>query len=211
MPSSSASVSTSLGRARADVDLATGTLRASVATFSTGVAPDRGAEVRAGAIFQDRFTFHGNEATWLTATMSVTGALHRDAGLSNNLLTFGDPGLAQDLLPSAEAADLVINTTQAMVYYAIPNEPFELGATLAAWGYGWDGGNVSVDFSNTARLSFQLPEGAWITSEGGFSQDGSPVPLPSTLLLLGFRSFRLDALDEARARARCSGSSSREI
>jgi hypothetical protein len=56
---------------------------------------------------------------------------------------------------------------------------FELAAT------GING--VSLDLSHTAQLSFVLPPGVSVTTDGGFSQGfGTPaVPEPSSLFLLG--------------------------
>ncbi len=41
---------------------------------------------------------------------------------------------------------------------------------------------ATADFLNSASLSFSIPDGAWISSAGGF---GAQIPEPSTFLLLG--------------------------
>ena len=55
---------------------------------------------------------------------------------------------------------------------------------LGGWAYGGSGG--TSDFGGTGAISFALPDGTWITSEGGFYQTTTaPIPEPSTMLLLG--------------------------
>jgi len=189
VPSSSANLVTSVATAKVNVDLGAGTLKTFVDTSTLNVNPYRGAEVRAYGSLEDNFTFHGNGPIWLTANMNITGSLYRDPGISNNfwcgfLLGFGD-GLSGELLPSVDEGRLQINTVVSQVYYVTPDMPFAVNAYLLSYGYGWDNGDISVDFFNTATLSFILPEGTSITSEGGFSQTTAPVPLPSALLLLG--------------------------
>lgn len=63
-------------------------------------------------------------------------------------------------------------------------QPFDVFYSLFAhggWAYGGSGG--TSDFGSTGAISFALPAGTWITSDGGYTQ--SVVPEPSTLLLLG--------------------------
>lgn len=60
--------------------------------------------------------------------------------------------------------------------------PFDISYdlyTIATYG-------GTSDFGSTAAISFGLPAGTWITSQGGYTQTAqSSVPEPSTLLLLG--------------------------
>jgi hypothetical protein len=188
VPSSSANLVTSVATAKVNVDLAAGTLKTFVDTSTQNVNPYRGAEVSAYGSLEDNFTFHGNSPLWLTANINVTGSLYRDPGISNNFwcgfyLDFGD-GLSGELVSSVDAGSLQINTVVSKNYYVTPGTPFRVYASISSYGYGWDNGDVSVDFFNTATLSFILPKGTSITSEGGFSQTNAPVPLPALLLLL---------------------------
>jgi hypothetical protein len=57
---------------------------------------------------------------------------------------------------------------------------FTVDAGVNIWAY--DG--AIVDMGSTAKLSFVLPAGAWVSSEGGYSQVGAPVPEPASILLL---------------------------
>lgn len=60
---------------------------------------------------------------------------------------------------------------------------FRLFYGLDVWASG--AGSIA-DFLNSGRLSFDLPPGTSISSEGGFFQTtAAPIPEPSTLLLLG--------------------------
>lgn len=64
--------------------------------------------------------------------------------------------------------------------------PFDIYYGLKAeggWAYGGSGG--TSDFGATGAISFALPKGTWISSDGGFYQTtGAPIPEPSTFLLL---------------------------
>ena len=45
---------------------------------------------------------------------------------------------------------------------------------------------ATADFLDTASVSFGLPDGTWITSDGGFYQSASaPIPEPTTFFLIG--------------------------
>jgi hypothetical protein len=89
--------------------------------------------------------------------------------------SYGDGGLGY------EEVDILLSRE----YDVVSGIPFGLSFTL----YAYVQGKAGVDFSNTATLSFDLPEGTSISSEGGFFQSATPVPEPipepTTMLLLG--------------------------
>lgn len=78
---------------------------------------------------------------------------------------------------NVDSADLVVLAGNPFdIYYGID--------ALAGWAYGGSGG--TADFGATGRINFALPDGTWISSDGGFFQTTvAPIPEPSTLLLLG--------------------------
>ena len=92
----------------------------------------------------------------------------------------GCPGFSIPVHRETSFAMDVIEGIPFQIYYVLH--------AIGGWAYGGSGG--TSDFGATGAISFALPEGTSITSEGGFSQtnsipETSPVPAPSTLLLLG--------------------------
>lgn len=90
---------------------------------------------------------------------------------------------------------LAANILQSLTSYLTLDVgvPFELRMQLdIAQVHGWSGTSsfVQSDFSNSALIGFDLPEGYFITSARGYSQgvteeNGISVPEPGSLALLG--------------------------
>jgi hypothetical protein len=79
--------------------------------------------------------------------------------------------------PMMVTIDYILSKT----FHITAGSPFGLSYWLMAHVRG----NSSADFGHTATLSFDLPEGTSISSEGGFSQSPASIPEPTTILLLG--------------------------
>jgi hypothetical protein len=79
--------------------------------------------------------------------------------------------------------DLVVQKTFSVSGTAANPDDEHFTFELLATGYN----RVSLDVSHTAQLSFVLPPGVSVTTDGGFSQGfgTSAVPEPSSFLLLG--------------------------
>jgi hypothetical protein len=68
-------------------------------------------------------------------------------------------------------------------------------------------GGAAMDFAHTVQLSFDLPPGVSVSTDGGFFQAGAPtVPEPSGLILLGSGAAAVLLVDALRRGGRALGS-----
>jgi len=197
--SSSAYLSYLFGSAWAEVDIAHGTLKTFVQTSTSDVLTAQGASVNAWATFVDYFTLSGlpqGTVVWITANLHLTGNIYTTPAQSYVAYSGGggsmtwDTGVAGFLFDNLwswpEGGEMSVDTVCSGVIPVYPDEPFRVVLDLSSWGQGWNHYDILSDFSSTATLSFDLPDGTWISSEGGFSQSSSPaIPEPATMLLLG--------------------------
>ena len=77
--------------------------------------------------------------------------------------------------------DLVVEDTFSVSGTLANPDSVSFDFLLAASGVG----GASLNLSDTAQLSFVLPPGVDVNTDGGFYQSGSAVPEPSSLVSLG--------------------------
>lgn len=193
--SSSASLSYLLGSSRAEVGIGAGTLKTFVQTSTSDVIESTGAIVSAFAELNDFFTVSGlpdtGISTGIVGKLALTGhlvtppraALSHYSGVTADL---GGEGFQYDLWPFPDGGEVNVNVVLSHVYVVFPDVPFRVRVTLQSYGQGFNHYDILSDFAGTASLSFELPTGTSISSEGGFFQSAAlPVPIPASLLLLG--------------------------
>ena len=204
--------------ARFTADATAGTLRGFADAVNGNIAAGiPGDEVWARGHVQDYFTLHGptpGAPMSITVSFSLDGTLSGSSSFPGTLEAFENAyvatqftsGANNDLFAQWARTELgmggcwesgcpgffiPVHRETSFALDIIEGAPFEIYYALDArggWAYGGSGG--TSDFGATGAISFALPEGTSITSEGGFSQTNpipgaTPVPAPSTLLLLG--------------------------
>ena len=206
----------SIGRFTADATA--GTLRGFADAVNGNIVAEIGGDtVRARGHVLDYFTLRGptpGAPVSITAYFTVDGTLSGSSSAPYTLEAFENAyvatqftsGVNNDLfalwartelemddcwLHGCSGFSVPVHRETSFALDIIEGAPFDLYYALDAmggWAYGGSGG--TSDFGATGAISFALPEGTSITSEGGFSQTNpipgaTPVPAPSTLLLLG--------------------------
>jgi hypothetical protein len=118
----------------------------------------------------------------------LTGTLFDQVALTSS------PGTALTGIPLVGPGSYPIGLTTDFSFDVDPNDPSTLSRDFT-FDLRITGSNgVALDLFHTAQVSFDLPPGVTVTSEGGFFQSGpTSVPEPSTLTLLaigiGMASF----------------------
>ena len=188
--------------ARFDADATAGSLKAyanALPAFSSGQ------EAWARGSINDRFRVYGptdGNAVHITATYTIDGLLSGPGSNPESLLAFANAAvltrfvgatsnLAHERWARTESEmsncwqagcsgfSVPIHWVDQIELDVLAGSPFDLYYSLAALG-GWAyGGSVgTADFGSTGKLSFALPLGVRIESEGGFSQSNIPVENP---------------------------------
>jgi len=171
----SAALSYTLGSGWSEANLPRGTLKTYVQTSTSDVVESAGAQVNAYASLEDYFTVSGlapGTSAWITGNLHVTGTLTTPPGQSANwysgvLVNFGG-SWGRELWPT-EGGEVGIDTVLTQAYLVNADEAFRVYATLSSYGWGWNHNDIRSDFSGTAALTFDLPMGTSITSEGGYA------------------------------------------
>jgi hypothetical protein len=197
------------GFARGIVDLAAGTLKAHV--ISQG---EPGAAVTAHAT--DRFTVGGlapGTPVFVNAVIIADGlgSIALNGNLVDAILSLGFPGGANDfdraLLQAGNHVDaatpFAVDLAANLGFVATVGTPFDFGYSLRI-AAGSGPGGAELDFLHTARLGFELPAGATITSVGGFGSAVTAVPEPASLALVaaGLVALMVGRPSVRRARSR---------
>ena len=200
----SGSATSGADHASAEISLASGTLKAYA---TSGLAPSPAGRAAALAQGWDRYTVLGPpQGTPFDVTVSfqLTGnmdAIQSTIGRESEAAVYADLRRADRAVtptvaafqfgvrdfnddPPRAAIDRVVSQT----YEVLAGVPFGLSLYLYAWTYG----TATSDFSHTAALVFELPEGARVISDAGY------VPEPA-LLLLGAAACGLAYLRRSRA------------
>ncbi len=136
--------------------------------------------------FIDHFTLHGPGSTPIAVTASLHGT-----GTRSNLINSVSMGFKSGFsyLSSfgfaPNAGPLIVDQTALHVFSVVPGVSFEVDINLDLLSLAAG----ILDFSSTATLGFTLPEGYYLTSEGGYSATGSlqtnAATEPTSLALLG--------------------------
>lgn len=213
-PRSSANLSFLLGTSQAAADLETGTLKTYVQTSTSDVAESSGAIVTAYAELNDLFTLAGIDApTVVFANLAVTGYLvtpPRDAFSHYSGVFAGlgpDVKFQRQLDPFPDGGEDNISVVLTAPFVAHPGVPFNVQARLQSFGHGFNHFDILSDFSSTATLSFSLPVGTSISSQGGFLQ--SAVPLPAAFLLFASGLAGLTRIRSFKGAAEAGSSAAR--
>jgi hypothetical protein len=185
------------GVADASIDLVSGVLRA----YAHSTSNVNSHYASAYATGWDNFTLFGPGAISgvnITVSLHVSGLL-----VCDSQHPWTSAFIIADLHPSDSWEMYGFGGTHPPDYYAnIYDGYYEIDGELSH-AFVFDGtsiglsfhllanakGIATADFSHTATLSFDLPDGTWISSEGGFYQSAisvpEPIPEPTTMLLLG--------------------------
>ena len=190
------------GSARGIVDLSAGTLKA--------VASSNGSS-GAGIITlgTDRFTLGGlafGTPVNLTAHLVAdgTGLIQEDGASMQAMIQLGLFGGANtfQLLTFQSNNNAPLNQlfnialSSNFNFTALSGTPFLFTYFLRL--QSGNGAGSQLDFLNTARLTFDTPSGATLSSEGGFAAAAVTVPEPATLLLTATGIAAMAALRRRR-------------
>jgi hypothetical protein len=191
------------GSARGIVDATLGVLRAtdaSVPARDPNGHPSAGV-LQVNTILADDYTFHSSNpgSTTIAVHLSADGIMvippldaQRDANFGILTLAPGNGGIGTTsigLTSDPSSVDATTTIVQPGSYSVSEISTFDVTfqgslpqhqifvMSLRAFG------GASLDFSSTARVSFDLPKGTSVTSAGGFVQTAS-VPEPSSIVVL---------------------------
>jgi hypothetical protein len=192
-----------LGSARGAIDATLGVMKAEEET----VPPRDSSGAPNGGFFQindflsDTYHLHGSNpgsttiAVHLTAAGTMTLPAVDPQGDANGAILVLHPGNGGS---GGASVSLTSNPSEVANGYTLVqpgtypvsesstfnvafsgNQGTQLTFVMSLYGVG----GVSLDFFSTAQISFDLPPGTSITSDGGFVQSAS-VPEPSTIVLV---------------------------
>ena len=142
-------------------------------------------------------------------TSRLSGALPTTTGFGGSAFTGGTSETTSVILGGRDGDTNRPNAQ--LITHRLVNDitievgvPFQLQASLElvqilSWTTG--GSFVESDFGNSALISFELPEGYFITSELGYSQGLTVIPLPASGLLLLSAFGVMGSLARLRGRA----------
>ena len=190
------------GSAHGIVDATLGVLRATDASVPARDANGNpsGGVLQVNAFLADDYTFHSSNpgSTTIAVHLSADGTMvippldvQRDANFGILTLAPGNGGIGTTsigLTSDPSSVDATTTLVQPGSYSVSEISTFDVTfqgslpqhlifeMSLRAFG------GVSLDFSSTARVSFDLPNGTSVTSAGGFVQTAS-VPEPSSIFL----------------------------
>jgi hypothetical protein len=193
-----------------EANAAAGTLKGYAHAVNGHIGLTPGDEVWATGYIRDSFTLHGPSSgapVSITVTFTLDGTLSGSGGPpqsiesqenawvqsqftvgSNNdvfsLWARTETQMGDSWVNGGGAFSMPVHRQTSFALAIVTGSPFDVYYSLGAgggWAYGGSGGTSA--FGSTGAISFALPAGTSITSEGGYAQ--TAVPLPPTLLLLG--------------------------
>ncbi len=203
---STATLSYVLGSAWAEASIPDGTLKTYAHTTTSDVAGSHGAAANAYAKSEDWYTLAGVPAGsmfWLTGRLHVVGHLATNPATSNvayAVVTADFGAVWSESLWSVPGGEVAIDEQLTDLFFVRGGEPFRVVAELSSYAQGFRVTNALSDFWGTARIAFDLPDGATISSQNGYFQSASVVPEPAAVFVLGSGLIGLIRLARYRRR-----------